>query len=152
MAAIIFDADLFRQQIPVFSDVTKYPDALIDSWWIQASCYICTEDYGWLNGNSRALAINLMAAHLLTLSAQQSGASGSSSIAGAGGIVTGATIDKVSVSLAPPPAATDEWDYWLSLTPFGQRLLALLRVKSVGGFYVGLLPERSAFRKVGGIF
>ncbi|WP_149011975.1 DUF4054 domain-containing protein, partial [Escherichia albertii] len=78
MAAIIFDADLFRQQLPAFSDVTKYSDALIDSWWIQASCYISTEDYGWLNGNSRALAINLLAAHLLTLSAQQSGASGSS--------------------------------------------------------------------------
>ncbi|EAW8084744.1 DUF4054 domain-containing protein [Salmonella enterica subsp. enterica] len=150
MAAITFDAALFRKQIPVYADPEKYPDATIESWWEQAACYISTEDYGWLNGNSRALAINLMTAHLMTLSTAAS--SGAGQTAGAGGIVTGATIDKVSVTLAAPPSATDEWEYWLSLTPFGQRLLALLRSKSVGGFYVGLYPELSAFRKAGGRF
>ncbi|ECI6608970.1 DUF4054 domain-containing protein [Salmonella enterica subsp. enterica] len=150
MAAITFDAALFRKQIPAYADPEKYPDATIESWWEQAACYISTEDYGWLNGNSRALAINLMTAHLMTLSTAAS--SGAGQTAGAGGIVTGATIDKVSVTLAAPPAATDEWEYWLSLTPFGQRLLALLRSKSVGGFYVGLYPELSAFRKAGGRF
>ncbi|HAK2207995.1 TPA: DUF4054 domain-containing protein [Salmonella enterica] len=150
MAAITFDAALFRKQIPAYADPEKYPDATIESWWEQAACYISTEDYGWLNGNSRALAINLMTAHLMALSAVSS--SGAEQVAGAGGIVTGATIDKVSVTLAAPPSATDEWEYWLSLTPFGQRLLALLRSKSVGGFYVGLYPELSAFRKVGSRF
>ncbi|EGG4117014.1 DUF4054 domain-containing protein [Salmonella enterica subsp. enterica serovar Gatineau] len=150
MAAITFDAALFRKQIPAYADPEKYPDATIESWWEQAACYISTEDYGWLNGNSRALAINLMTAHLMTLSTAAS--SGAGQTAGAGGIVTGATIDKVSVTLAAPPSATDEWEYWLSLTPFGQRLLALLRSKSVGGFYVGLYPELSAFRKAGGRF
>lgn len=150
MAAITFDAALFRKQIPAYADPEKSPDATIESWWEQAACYISTEDYGWLNGNSRALAINLMTAHLMALSTAAS--SGAGQTAGAGGIVTGATIDKVSVTLAAPPAATDEWEYWLSLTPFGQRLLALLRSKSVGGFYVGLYPELSAFRKVGGRF
>lgn len=150
MAAITFDVALFRKQIPAYADPEKYPDATIESWWEQAACYISTEDYGWLNGNSRALAINLMTAHLMALSTAAS--SGAGQTAGAGGIVTGATIDKVSVTLAAPPAATDEWEYWLSLTPFGQRLLALLRSKSVGGFYVGLYPELSAFRKVGGRF
>ncbi|EAO0065953.1 DUF4054 domain-containing protein [Salmonella enterica] len=150
MAAITFDAALFRKQIPAYADPEKYPDATIESWWEQAACYISTEDYGWLNGNSRALAINLMTAHLMALSGI--GSSGASKVTGAGGIVTGATIDKVSVTLAAPPTATDEFNYWLSLTPFGVRLLALLQAKAVGGFYIGLLPERSAFRKVGGIF
>lgn len=151
MAAIIFDAALFRKQIPAYADPEKYPDSVIESWWDQGGCYISTEDYGWLNGNSRALALNLMAAHLMTLSiADSSGGKGGS--VGAAGIVTGATIDKVSVTLAAPPVATDEFNYWLSLTPFGMRLLALLQAKAVGGFYVGLMPERSAFRKVGGLF
>ncbi|POP42330.1 DUF4054 domain-containing protein [Superficieibacter electus] len=151
MAALTFDAALFRKQIPAYADPEKYPDSEIESWWEQAACYISTENYGWLNGDSRALAINLMAAHLMALSA--AGSSGAAAnVAGAGGIVTGATIDKVSVTLAAPPAASDEFDYWLTLTPTGQRLLALLRGKAVGGFYVGLYPELSAFRKVGGVF
>lgn len=150
MAAITFDAALFRKQIPAYADPDKYPDSVIESWWEQAACYISTEDYGWLNGNSRALAINLMTAHLMTLGAAAS--VGATRVAGAGGIVTGATIDKVSVTLAAPPTATDEFNYWLSLTPFGVRLLALLQAKAVGGFYVGLYPELSAFRKVGGRF
>ncbi|MNJ79317.1 hypothetical protein D3C77_772930 [compost metagenome] len=44
------------------------------------------------------------------------------------------------------------WSYWLGMTPYGMQLMALLKVCTGGGLYVGGLPERAAFRSVGGIF
>ncbi|OWK47571.1 hypothetical protein FRUB_01270 [Fimbriiglobus ruber] len=43
--------------------------------------------------------------------------------------MTGATIDKISVTLEPPPAP-NAWQYWLQSSPYGQQLLALLQVVS----------------------
>lgn len=62
-----------------------------------------------------------------------------------------ATIDKVSVSLTPPPNK-NQWQFWLNTTPYGMQLLALLQSKSAGGFYIGGLPETAAFKKVAGIY
>jgi hypothetical protein len=67
------------------------------------------------------------------------------------GVMTGATEGTVSVSLQAPPAK-DAFSWWLATTPYGAQLRALLLARSAGGFYVGGLPERAAFRKVGGIF
>ncbi len=67
------------------------------------------------------------------------------------GMVTGATVSKVSVSITPPPSAS-AWQFWLSTSPYGLQLWAFLNIKSAGGAYVGGLPERTAFRKVGGVF
>jgi hypothetical protein len=66
--------------------------------------------------------------------------------------VSGASVDKVSVTLTPPPVKS-QWQWWMSLTPRGAQLLALLKSKAAGGLYVGGLPaERAAFRKAGGVF
>jgi hypothetical protein len=51
-----------------------------------------------------------------------------------------------------PPPETNQWQWWLSLSPWGQQLLALLLVKSAGGFYIGGFPERQGFRKAYGLF
>jgi hypothetical protein len=67
------------------------------------------------------------------------------------GLVQNATIDKITVGLTPPPIP-NQFQWWLNITPYGQQLLAMLQVNSVGGFYIGGLPERSAIRKVYGIF
>ncbi|MCO8160972.1 DUF4054 domain-containing protein [Pseudomonas sp. 21LCFQ010] len=88
--------------------------------------------------------LRLMVAHLLEL--QQKAQAG-----GVVGQVTGAGVDKVSVSLAPPPSR-DMWGYWLSLTGHGQQLQALLKACTAGGLYVGGRSERAAFRAVGGVF
>ncbi|MCD1124813.1 DUF4054 domain-containing protein [Jinshanibacter sp. LJY008] len=149
-ATITFDAILFRKRFTVFSDPDKYPTETLQDFWDQATDYISSEDYGWLSGGKRKSAINMMTAHLLALNDILT--TGESEGIGTGGITTSATIDKVSVTQAPPPPASDEWQYWLSQTPYGLELLALLQVHSVGGFYIGGLPERSAFRKVGGVF
>lgn len=146
---IEFDVDLFRQQFPAFADETTYPDAMLQMYWDMATCYISDADCGRLSGNCRRLALNAMTAHLTQLSViiKNNGAYN-----GNPGIVNSATIDKITVSLTPPPFGTSEWRWWLETTPYGQQLLALLEAKSVGGFSVGGLPELAAIRRVGGVF
>lgn len=140
-AVILFDPAAFKVAFPAFASV---PDATLQAYFDAGTCYISDRDYGWLAGECRARALDLMTAHLAALS----------NMIAAGqmpGLETSATIDKISVTTTPPPLK-NQWQWWLSLTPYGQQLLALLTARSVGGFYVGGLPERSAFRKVGGIF
>ena len=139
-----YDDASFRDQFPKFASVIKYPEPRLQMYWTTASCYIPVSDYGALTGACRQLALDLLAAHLATLADQVNAGS-------TPGMVSAATIDKVSVSLTTAPAA-DQWSWWLGLTGFGQQLLALLSTVSIGGFYVGGLPETSAFRKVHGVF
>ncbi len=144
MATITFDIDKFRLQFPEFSNVITYPDVMLQMYWDMATCYVSDEDYGCLSGSCRELALNLMTAHLVEI--------GTGTTSGdAPAFVSSATVDKVSVSTVPPPQR-DQYEWWLSLTSYGQQLLALLKAKSVGGCYIGGSPERAAFRKVGGYF
>lgn len=147
MTTIVYDDAAFRAMFaPAFSDTTLYPESQLANFFSRATSYISPEDYGFLQSADRTQALYLMAAHLQALStmiAQNNGASG--------GFVTQATIDKVSVTLQAPPAKS-QWQWWLNMTPWGQQLLALLGVASAGGWLVGGLPERAAFRRVGGGF
>lgn len=148
MAIIItFDVEKFRALFPQFADEETYPTELLDIKWDLAVGFVSDRNCGRLVGKQREYAIMLVVAHLLTLDLyiQTNGNQGS------GGIVTASTIDKVSVTLLPPPVDSP-YDFWLQQTPYGSQLLALLSAASVGGFYVGGLPERAAFRKVGGRF
>lgn len=129
-----FGLAVFRELYPQFDTVS---DAAVTAAAAQAVCYIdstCADD----------CAIYLMVAHLLQLAANI--AAGTPS-----GQITSASIDKVSVTVAQAPG-TDSYRYWLNGTPYGQQLAALLARCSAGGLYVGGLPERAAFRSVGGVF
>lgn len=150
MATIDFDADQFRQALPAFADETQYPDAILQVYWDTATCYISDQDYGCLTGACRRQALNLMTAHLCVISenAQKGSDVSSGQVTN---FITSSTVDKVSVSVAQPPAK-DQWSWWLSTTPYGQQLQALLSANIAGGLYIGGLPEKSAFRKVGGVF
>jgi hypothetical protein len=67
-------------------------------------------------------------------------------------IVTGSSIDKVSVNLLAPPVK-NMFQYWLATTPYGQQVLAMARARFAGGFYLSAgLNERGSFRKAGGVF
>lgn len=68
-----------------------------------------------------------------------------------GGAVVSATEGSVSASFVAPPV-TDGLEFYLSSSVYGQMLWAMLNVSSAGGVYVGGLPERKAYRKVGGTF
>lgn len=144
MAEIALDIPLFRQQIPAYASPTAYPDAIITVYWGVATEFVDKEDFGCLNGTTRAFAINLATAHLISLSARA--AKGKQ-----GGFVVSSSIDKVSVQRLAPQV-NSSFDWWLVQSPYGQQLLALLDVVSVGGFSVGGLPETRAFRKTGGLF
>jgi len=132
------DPAKFREAYPEFCDVAVWTNAKLQMYWDTATNFIANCNYGWMKGSPRELAINLMVAHLAKLSA----------LIAAGqtpGIVTGSTIDKISVTLEPP-LVKNKFDYWLSLTPYGQELLALLGVWSVGGWSAGGSFTRSGLR------
>lgn len=143
-AVLVFDIAAFRVEFPAFNNAAAYPNATLQAYWNNATNYISSTNYGWLNCAPRQQALNLLTAHLAALSA----------LIAAGqtpGFVKDATVDKVSVSIVPPETQ-NQWQWWLNTTPYGQQLLALLTVKSVGGFFVGGSPVRAAFRNFRGRF
>lgn len=144
---VTLDPATFRAMFSEFADAATYTDeALQMRWDAEAVAYVSDENCGSLTGAKRAYAVQIMLAHLLRLSKMASAAD-----AAPAGVITSATIDKVSVTLVPPPARS-EWGYWLAQTPYGQQLGAYLSMQAAGGFYIGGNPERAAFRKVGGVF
>jgi len=139
----------FRAQTPQFADTTKYPDSTLQLQFDIATSYVTADTYGDMSEAVRTHAIYLTMAHLLAL-----GVIIAQNVAGGGGqvgIVQSATIGSVSVTMQPPPIR-GQWRWWLNTTPYGAQLVALLEMQSAGGFFVGGLPERAAFRKVGGVF
>lgn len=144
---IALDLVAFRAAFPQFASAITFPDALIQLQYGMATGYVSADTYGDLTAEVRTSALYLMTAHLLALGVLIA----AGGYTGRPGILTSASIGDVNVSLQPPPQRT-QWDYWLNLTPYGGQLVALLDAQSVGGFYVGGLPERAAFRKIGGIF
>lgn len=137
-SVILFDAALFRAQCPAYANETTYPSATIEGYWDQAIEFVTDRNCGRLKDEGRRLAINWMTAHLMYLA-------GLIAAGQVPGLVQSSTIDVVSVSLTPPPVQ-NQFRWWLSLTPYGQQLLALLQVRSAGGFFVGGSSVRAAFR------
>lgn len=145
MAAVLtFDAAAFRAFYPQYSNEQTYPTATLQGYWDAATCFISDRNCGYLKGDCRVKAIWLMMVHLLTIAATVTAGD-------TPGQVQSATIDKVSVSLTPPPIP-NQWQWWLGTTPSGAQLLALLQVNSAGGMYIGAAPEIQSIRKGGGLF
>lgn len=119
-----------RVTLPAFKDTKKYTDTMLCNVLELAQQYISPLNFCNLQGKSRKFAIYLMAGHVQIL--QDNILSGNAS----NGFQTSASIDRVSVSVAPPPIKS-QMDYWLSQTPYGQQLLALLEMHTAMGFYVG---------------
>jgi len=141
--AVSFSETTFRALFPAFANSLAYPTAALELYWASATAYVSDQDAGAYVGAmtvaQQALALNQMTAHLVALNDMI--ASGNTP-----GVTTGATVDKVSVTIEPPPTKS-LWQYWLALTPYGQQLLALLQVASVGGSYYGGFPVVGAFRR-----
>lgn len=146
MAEHVLNIPAFRAMFPVFTD-PPYPDPLITAMWPIVTCAIDDVDNCALSGDCLQTALYLMLAHVLyTLN----GPTGTKP--GPVGVKTQAQVDKVSVTYAAPPYKSG-WQAWLSQTPWGLTLWAMLSAMSVGGFYVsGRLPEQDAFRKSYGRF
>lgn len=145
----------FREKFPEFYKVAgnvEPPEPVVNMWLEVATFYIDPCDYScrMLTGKSLQYAIYLMAAHLYSLFLQRQSETENPGDA-QGGWIQSASVGDVSVTKASLPAK-DTWDWWLQQTPYGQALLSLLSIASVGGISVGGLPEREGFRKVGGLF
>lgn len=138
MSTITLDLTAFRALFPAFAGVS---DATVQANWAVATSYVSSDTYGCMSVEARTYALQLMTAHLLSLSQ-----------APASGVTLQSKVGDVSVGLAQPPYGTSPWRYWLNLSPYGPQLLALLDAQAAGGLYVGGLPERAAFRKVWGVF
>ena len=147
MSAIVFDPVTFRVLFPQFANATTYPDVKLQANFDLATGYVSPDTYGDMPVPARGQALNLMTAHLLAVALLVA----QNNYQGQVGIVTAATVDHVQITLAPPPVKS-QWRWWLNSTPYGAQLVALLDAQSVGGFFIGGLPERAALRKVGGVF
>ena len=147
MTTITLDPAAFRALFPQFADPVKWPDAALSIQFGAATGYVSADTYGDMPVAARTNALYLMTAHLLALGAIIA----QNNYSGQVGVVQGAVVDHVQITLTPPPVKS-QWQWWLNTTPYGAQLLGLLDAQAAGGFYVGGLPERAAFRKVGGIF
>jgi len=147
MAEHTFDVTAFRLLFPAFANPTLFPDVYLTAQWTAATSYIGAYDGCILNGARLQQALNLLTAHLLQINVILANSGQTPTL----GVLTSATVDKVTVTNMPPPA-TSGWKYWLATTPYGLQLWALLSLALPGGIYIGGSPERSAFRKVGGRF
>jgi hypothetical protein len=128
VSVITFDIAAFRAAFPQFANAGTFPDLTLQGYWDVAIVYISDVNYGYLSGGARERCLNLLTAHLAALGV----------LIAAGqvpGLVSGSTVDKISVTLTPPPVK-DQFMWWLSLTPYGQQLAALLSTWAVGGLYI----------------
>jgi hypothetical protein len=139
---LTYDDALFRQQIPAYASTAEYPEATLQAFWDSATCYMSdVGNFGVLQGSCRQNGLNLMTAHLVYIS----------NLIARGQVpyvLGAATIDKVQITAVPPPLK-NQWGWWMSVSPYGQQLWAMLQVNSVGGFYIGGSPVLSSFRGYG---
>ena len=147
MSTITLDPAAFRALFPQFADPAKWPDAALSIQFGAATGYVSADTYGDMPVAARTNAPYLMTAHLLALGVIIA----QNNYSGQVGVVQGAVVDHVQITLTPPPVKS-QWQWWLNTTPYGAQLLGLLDAQAAGGFFVGGLPERAAFRKVAGIF
>lgn len=151
MAAPVIDIAAFRKAFPQFKDEALYPDETIQFNFETAVMYLGSYDWGVFTPAELDRMYLLLTAHLLATTPGLGGGSSGGGGGSAAGPLTGATIDKVSVTFAAPTTAGG-WQAWLATSPYGNQLWAFLRLRSAGGLFVGGRPERAAFRKVGGLF
>lgn len=148
MDNIQLTSDMFIAQFPEFAPKqlenedgdccccpTEPIDPTIDTMIARALNYI--SPYSVICGNKKQYVVFLLTAHFLTL--QNNIKNGETS----GGLETSASIDKVSITITPPPFS-DNFEYWLNQTTYGQQLLAFLYLQSavpnlIGGSFQRVL-------------
>ena len=140
MGAINYNDSAFRALFPAYADSGTYPMATLQGYWNSAILYVNNCGWSAMSLAQQTQAINLMTAHIAYIN----GIIASGNIPA---MVNGASIDKISVTLQPPPFGSSQFKWWLGLSPYGQQLLALFAVVGVGGYYsTAAIPGRLGFR------
>lgn len=133
MAQITVSVQDLRGAFPEFGNETQYPDAYIERFITQATMYIST-DNRVLRPDVRKLAIEYMACHLMSLTAQDAAGNATGND---GNIVTSSHIGSVSVSIQAP-IARNAFEQWIQSTPYGKAYWALLTANNpTGVFWIG---------------
>lgn len=148
-----YDGYIANPQFALYANPTNYPESLLLNYWNVAINYITAANWGDIHDDKRQYAIQLMLSHIIYLTNLINTGNGfGTGTGGAPGTVPyqmqSATIDKVSVQVTPPPNP-NQFQWWLGTTPFGQQLLAMLQIHSVGGHYVGGSNVRAGFLGAG---
>jgi hypothetical protein len=136
----------FRTQLPFFANTSTYPQANLQEFFNLATEYVSAQTSPLFAVAGQQSALYLMTAHLQALYTAIV-----ANLGAAPGVTVNATIDKIKVQIQPPPSKT-AFTYWLNQSPWGQQLLALLSVNSVGGYSMGGRPGLGAFRNAWGGF
>ena len=123
MSVVEVNATKFRTAFPEF-DATNYPDTLISRFILMAEAYCSTTNYG-IKPAVRELLIELMTAHLLTLSEIDPTTHTVKTMGGIAGFDVSASVDGVSVS-KQAPIAKSAFEQWIQSTGYGQQYWALL--------------------------
>lgn len=143
MPTIYYNDANFRALFPAYASPTLYMTSAIQLWWNSSTAYLsdkyCGPRWGALTLAQQTLALNYMTAHLLYINSQ-AGMNQDT------GLITAASIDKISVSIQPPPEL-NQWQWWLNQSPYGKQLLALLQIATVGGRFFNPVPTFTAFRR-----
>ena len=126
----VYNDENFRNQFPAFENTTIFPPAQLEGWWTMATAYINIDNTRpWIfKSGQLQLAVDLMCAHLAASFTLIS--NGIPSV-----LVIGTTEGSVTVSMEPPPSKT-AFGWWLSTTPYGAQLRALLRIVGNIGLFV----------------
>lgn len=144
MTAIALVVSEFRADCPEFGDDITYTDADIEHWFDVTGNYVTTNDYGYLTGDKRKLALYLFTAHLMYLNNKV--------LSGALPMpLNSADEGTVKISFTTPPAKS-MWQWWLTTSPYGLQLLGLFSTAKVGGFIYGGSNVRAGIRKPNGCF
>lgn len=137
------DIPAFRAGFPAFTNPTLWPDAYIQASFDTAVLFLGSWGFCHADDSRRRTALYLLTAHLLMTNGPAVAPAGSGQGVGA---ITSATIDKVTVQRQAPPVK-GALAFFLSGTPYGVQLWALLKSSIAGGFYANGRPELAAFRQ-----
>ena len=135
MSEVVVNVSDFRGAFPEF-DVATYPDGLVSRFITMAEAYCSTKNFR-IKPATRILLIELMTAHLITLSKIDPTTHLATGTGGSAGFETSASVGGVSVSLQAP-VARDAFETWINSTGYGQQYAALLKANNpTGAHYVG---------------
>lgn len=125
----------FRNSFKEFCNPVKYTDCLLTRFLTQAQAYISTQSF-YISDDIRLLLIQLMAAHLITLSEIDPQTGIVSSMGSVAGVEVSATVGGVSVT-KQNQISKNALEQWLQSTGYGQQYLAILQAHNIGFYFKG---------------
>lgn len=124
----MFVVATFRAAFPEFTDITRYPDGMLNFWAGLATAQVNVNRWGSQADNG----IMLYVAHEITLAAQNQKAGVIGGVpGGASGPTNSKTVGSVTVSYDTQQTAEKDAGWW-NLTIYGKQFIRLARIFGAG--------------------